>query len=83
MRVNGGIPATVGVLKGVARVGLEAEEITDLAASAGDPNTKKISRRDLGFICGLVIFLIHFHQCDTSVRSHTYYMIPRDSLVKC
>lgn len=53
VRVLGGIPATVGVLRGVARVGLEAEELIELTASAGKPDTKKISRRDLAFTCGL------------------------------
>ena len=62
MRDNGGIPATVGVLNGVARVGLTAEELTELTASAGKPDTKKISRRDLAFISGLVILSIHYCQ---------------------
>jgi pseudouridylate synthase / pseudouridine kinase len=55
VRVNGGIPATVGVLNGVARVGMEAEELIELVSGAGSSNTWKISRRDLGFISGLVI----------------------------
>ena len=54
VRENGGIPATIGVLKGIARVGFEPEELTELAASAGKSDTKKVSRRDLGYICGLV-----------------------------
>ena len=54
MRINGGIPATVGVLNGVARVGFEPEELIELAASSGKPETKKVSRRDLSYICGLV-----------------------------
>ena len=58
VRDNGGIPATVGVLNGVARVGLEADELNELTASAGKPDTKKISRRDLAFVCGLVKSLI-------------------------
>ncbi|KAL8675081.1 MAG: hypothetical protein Q9168_000564 [Polycauliona sp. 1 TL-2023] len=53
IRVNGGIPATIGVLNGIARVGLNPEEIIELTASAGKPETRKISRRDLGYICGL------------------------------
>ena len=55
VRVNGGIPATIGILNGVARVGMEAEELIELVSSAGSSNTWKISRRDLGFIGGLVI----------------------------
>lgn len=55
VRVNGGVPATIGVLNGVARVGFETEELIELTASAGKPETKKLSRRDLGYICGLVL----------------------------
>lgn len=54
VRVNGGIPATIGILNGVARVGMEAEELIELVSSAGSKDTWKISRRDLGFISGLV-----------------------------
>lgn len=55
VRVNGGIPATIGVLNGVAKVGFETDELLELTASAGKPETKKLSRRDLGYICGLVL----------------------------
>lgn len=55
VRTHGGIPATIGVLNGVARVGFEPEELIELTASAGSPNTLKVSRRDLGYICGLVL----------------------------
>ncbi|KAL8925250.1 MAG: hypothetical protein Q9172_002300 [Xanthocarpia lactea] len=55
VRVNGGIPATIGVLNGVARVGLSPEEIIELTKLAGKPDTRKVSRRDLGYICGLGI----------------------------
>ncbi|CAD0107668.1 unnamed protein product [Aureobasidium uvarum] len=53
VRAGGGVPATIGILDGIARVGLDAEEITRLAGAAGKPDTLKISRRDLGFACGL------------------------------
>ncbi|KAI4279753.1 MAG: hypothetical protein LQ337_000033 [Flavoplaca oasis] len=53
VRLNGGVPATIGVLNGVARVGLSPEEIIELASSAGKPDTRKVSRRDIGYICGL------------------------------
>jgi pseudouridylate synthase / pseudouridine kinase len=53
VRVNGAIPATIGVLNGVAHVGMEPEEIIQLVSTAGDQNTLKISRRDLGYITGL------------------------------
>jgi pseudouridine-5'-phosphate glycosidase len=55
VRVNGGVPATIGILNGVARVGMEAEELIQLVSSAGSSNTWKISRRDLGFISGMVM----------------------------
>lgn len=55
VRVNGGVPATIGVLNGVARVGFSAEELIELTASAGRPETRKVSRRDLAYILGLVI----------------------------
>ena len=57
VRVNGGVPATIGVLNGIARVGLETEELIELAATAGRPETRKVSRRDLAYVCGLVRFL--------------------------
>lgn len=54
VRVNGGVPATIGILDGVARVGLDAEELIELASTAEKKNALKVSRRDLGYICGLV-----------------------------
>ncbi|MCJ1396629.1 hypothetical protein MMC18_009520 [Xylographa bjoerkii] len=55
VRVGGGIPATIGVLNGVARVGFEAGELNELLESAGTDTTLKISRRDLAYVCGLGI----------------------------
>lgn len=55
VRANGGIPATIGVLGGIARVGLSAEELIELTASAGKSTTMKVSRRDLPYILGSVI----------------------------
>lgn len=52
----GGVPATIGVLDGVARVGLDPEELIRIAASAGKDGTLKISRRDLAYACGMVEF---------------------------
>lgn len=54
VRVNGGVPATIGVLGGVARVGMSAEEIVELASTAENKSALKVSRRDLGYICGMV-----------------------------
>ena len=53
VRVNGGVPATIGIIDGVARVGLDPEELIKLTASAGNPTTLKLSRRDLAYVCGL------------------------------
>ncbi|EXJ72554.1 serine/threonine protein kinase [Cladophialophora psammophila CBS 110553] len=53
VRVNGGVPATIGILEGKACVGIAAEELIQLVSTAGSENTWKISRRDLGFIGGL------------------------------
>ncbi|KAF2730095.1 hypothetical protein EJ04DRAFT_501168 [Polyplosphaeria fusca] len=53
VRVNGGVPATIGILDGVARVGLDPEELIRLTESAGKSTTLKLSRRDLGYVCGL------------------------------
>jgi pseudouridylate synthase / pseudouridine kinase len=57
VRINGGIPATIGILNGTAKVGLGAEELAQLVSTAGSKDTWKISRRDLGFIGGLVMLL--------------------------
>lgn len=54
VRLNGGVPATIGVLNGEARVGLSPDELLELASAAGKPETMKVSRRDLGFITGMV-----------------------------
>ncbi|ETI28077.1 hypothetical protein G647_00526 [Cladophialophora carrionii CBS 160.54] len=53
VRVNGAVPATIGILGGRALVGMGAEELIELVSAAGNKNTWKISRRDLGFIGGL------------------------------
>ena len=54
VRHHGGVPATIGILNGVAMVGMQPEEIIQLLEKAGDPTTVKVSRRDLGFVCGTV-----------------------------
>ncbi|OBT78004.1 hypothetical protein VF21_03120 [Pseudogymnoascus sp. 05NY08] len=53
VRRNGGIPATIGVLNGVARVGLSEEELTELVNPSSKTELMKVSRRDLPFIAGL------------------------------
>lgn len=54
VRTNGGVPATIGILDGVARVGLDPEELIRLVSSSGKENLLKVSRRDLSMACGLV-----------------------------
>ncbi|KAJ4332560.1 hypothetical protein N0V95_009636 [Ascochyta clinopodiicola] len=61
VRVNGGVPATIGILDGVARVGLDPEELIRLTESAGQPTTLKLSRRDLSYVCGLRLTGKHFN----------------------
>lgn len=51
VRANGAVPATCGVLNGIARVGLSFKELEQLTT---DSEARKVSRRDLGFICGSV-----------------------------
>ncbi|KAJ5567148.1 Pseudouridine-5'-phosphate glycosidase [Penicillium sp. DV-2018c] len=53
VRANGGIPATIGIVNGVAKVGLSAEELLELASTAEKKSALKVSRRDLGYICGM------------------------------
>ncbi|KAI9800173.1 MAG: hypothetical protein M1833_003500 [Piccolia ochrophora] len=61
VRMHGAIPASIGVLDGVARVGMGPEELIKLASSTGLETTRKVSRRDLGFVCGLVSRGQKFH----------------------
>ncbi|APA05457.1 hypothetical protein sscle_01g002270 [Sclerotinia sclerotiorum 1980 UF-70] len=55
VRANGGIPATIGVLDGVACVGLTKEELIAVASAEGKRETMKVSRRDLPYILGMGI----------------------------
>ena len=63
VRSHGAVPATIGILNGVARVGLTDEEIIMLASSAGKPETMKVSRRDLPYILGMVSCPNPFWNC--------------------
>lgn len=62
VRANGGVPATIGILNGVAKVGLNAEELIELASTAESKSALKVSRRDLGYICGLVGYFMRCHE---------------------
>lgn len=54
VRANGGVPATIGIVNGVAKVGLSGNELIELASTAEKKSALKVSRRDLGYICGMV-----------------------------
>lgn len=54
VRLNGGIPATIGILNGVPHIGFESAELNELCNSAGRSNTMKVSTRDLPYIYGSV-----------------------------
>lgn len=61
VRVNGGVPATIGILDGIARVGMDPEELIRLTESAGKSTTLKLSRRDLSYVCGQRLVGKNFH----------------------
>jgi pseudouridine-5'-phosphate glycosidase len=44
VRDNGAIPATIAIINGVVKIGLEEEEI-ELLAKEGHTNSRKCSRR--------------------------------------
>jgi len=54
VRRNGGVPATIGIVEGVARIGLSNEELAIITSAAGKPETMKVSRRDIPYILGMV-----------------------------
>jgi hypothetical protein len=77
VRANGAIPATIGVVGGVARVGLTREEIEMLAEGAGKPETMKVSRRDLPYILGMVCRLpLVFIRCWPLAKIWNYVLTP-------
>ena len=49
-----GVPATIGILDGVAHVGFDPDDLIRLVSTVGHENTLKLSRRDLSYACGLV-----------------------------
>ncbi len=57
VRAHGGVPATIGVVDGVARIGLQRAELNTLLSAANRGNAMKLSRRDLGYICGMVLYI--------------------------
>ncbi|KAG0637490.1 Indigoidine synthase A like protein-domain-containing protein [Tuber brumale] len=53
VREGGAVPATIGILDGIARVGFSQPELECLASTAGQKTTVKVSRRDLPFVVGM------------------------------
>lgn len=51
---SAGVPATIGILNGVARVGMSPKELEELTSSVNKQEVLKISRRDLAYACGSV-----------------------------
>ncbi len=47
VRKNGALPATIGIIKGRIKIGLEKEEVEYLAKEGR--NCKKCSRRDISY----------------------------------
>lgn len=47
------VPATIGILDGIAHVGFEGRDLERLAGCAGQKEPLKVSRRDLAFACGV------------------------------
>ena len=70
VRSNGGIPATIGILDGIARVGLSTEELIALISSAGKPETMKVSRRDIPYIIGMVRIFSPCLDCPSIKGAH-------------
>jgi len=54
VRANGAVPASIGILNGVAKVGFEPKALDELLSSTGQRDPVKVSRRDLAMICGRV-----------------------------
>lgn len=54
IRKEGAVPATICVLDGVCRIGLNEKELIQMASSAGQKTTIKVSRRDIPFVAGMV-----------------------------
>ncbi|KAH8100660.1 indigoidine synthase A-like protein, partial [Cristinia sonorae] len=53
VRENGAIPATIGIIQGRVKIGLEPHELERLADVANNPSVVKVSRRDIGPVISL------------------------------
>lgn len=48
VRSTGAIPATIGIIEGRVKIGMEKSQLERLADRTKFPNTVKVSRRDIG-----------------------------------
>lgn len=48
VRSTGAVPATMGIIRGRVKVGLEPQELEYLADVESNPSVVKVSRRDIG-----------------------------------
>ncbi|KAH8586460.1 Indigoidine synthase A like protein-domain-containing protein [Bisporella sp. PMI_857] len=55
VRLHGAVPATIAIIGGIAKIGLDQQELEIIASSAGQPQTMKISRKDIPYIFGMGI----------------------------
>jgi pseudouridylate synthase / pseudouridine kinase len=53
IRAGGGVPAVVGILDGIPTVGLTPDEVARMVEDGG---AKKVSRRDVAYLAGMVRF---------------------------
>lgn len=53
VRENGAIPATIGIIQGRVKIGLEGHELERLADAESNPSVVKVSRRDIGPVISL------------------------------
>ncbi|KAF8455479.1 Indigoidine synthase A like protein-domain-containing protein [Terfezia claveryi] len=53
IRKYGAVPATICVLDGLCRVGLDTKELVQMAETSGKKNTLKVSRRDIPYLTGM------------------------------
>lgn len=74
VRRNGGVPAVVGILAGVPTVGLLPDEVARMVE--GSP--KKVSRRDIAYLVGMVRFE---PRRISSAHSHTRLSTRSDCLL--
>lgn len=53
VRLNGAVPATIGILEGRVKIGLDSSQLERIADVASNPSVVKVSRRDIGSVLAL------------------------------